>query len=361
MSDPLKTQLDRREFIRQTFAFSALAALAPGSTLVKHGGNDSPPPNPASEHILMIGDWGTATDVKQQISVAEGMKKFVDSQHVHPEALLLLGDNWYGPIAGAVDSSRWRTQFEEMYPASYFPGPVYAVLGNHDYEFRISRSRPYNKVQMQLDYASHVKGTRWKMPSRWYTFMYPEHNPMITFICLDTNIPGSKSGDPYPWRDTLPFSYTMSDDHQKEQDAWFRAELAKPRKTPFLAVAAHHPLYSNGGHRDNPTLINNWDRLLRQYKVDFYIAGHDHDLQHLEFAGHPTSFVVSGGGGAELTDMVVRTETRGPFGNSMLGFTDMEITPGEIIMRHFNHDAQELHAFRKPPGGVAEILKPLAS
>jgi Calcineurin-like phosphoesterase len=70
-----------------------------------------------------------------------------------------------------------------------------------------------------------------------------------------------------------------------------------PRTTRFLAVAAHHPLYSNGKHRDNPKLIAPWDFLLRRKNVDLYLSGHDHDLQQLEFKGHPTSFVISGGGG----------------------------------------------------------------
>jgi hypothetical protein len=67
-----------------------------------------------------------------------------------------------------------------------------------------------------------------------------------------------------------------------------------------LAVAAHHPLYSNGKHRDNPKLIAPWDFLLRSKNVDLYLSGHDQDLQHLEFKGHPTSFVISGGGGGKI-------------------------------------------------------------
>jgi 3',5'-cyclic AMP phosphodiesterase CpdA len=67
----------------------------------------------------------------------------------------------------------------------------------------------------------------------------------------------------------------------------------------IFRVAAHHHLYSNGQHRDNPKLIAQWDYLLRRHNVDLYLSGHDHDLQHLEFKGHPTSFIISGGGGAE--------------------------------------------------------------
>ncbi len=47
-------------------------------------------------------------------------------------------------------------------------------------------------------------------------------------------------------------------------------------------------------------LIRDWDPLFHKYRVDLFLAGHDHDLQHLEFQGHPTSHFLSGGGGADL-------------------------------------------------------------
>jgi hypothetical protein len=96
------------------------------------------------------------------------------------------------------------------------------------------------------------------------------------------------------------------------QPRWLEAELEKPRSTPFLALSAHHPLYSNGIHRDNPKLIAQWDSLLRRHKVDLYFSGHDHDLQHLEFKGHSTSFVISGGGGAKLVGWTTSPRERGP-------------------------------------------------
>ena len=57
-------------------------------------------------------------------------------------------------------------------------------------------------------------------------------------------------------------------------------------------------------------MIKRWEPLIRQAKVDFWITGHDHDLQHIEFANHPTSFVISGGGGAELVDWTTPPEKR---------------------------------------------------
>ena len=345
MPDFLKSAISRRTFLRQTVAFSALAALSSADMLAQAAGHDSPAPNPASPHMLMVGDWGTNKYLGQQIAVANGMKKFVDDSKVHPGALFMLGDNWYGSLIGGVDCPRWQTQFEQMYPVSYFPGKAYAVLGNHDYEYKIAL-----KVETQLAYAAHAKGTRWTMPGNWYTFKYPENDPVITFICVDTNLPGTKG-------DFFGTGITMSKEKRDEQDTWLRAELAKPRTTPFVAMVGHHPLYTNGIHRDNEILINGWDKLLRQYKVDFYITGHDHDLQHIEFAGHPTSFVVSGGGGAELVDWTTAPEKRGPYGGKVLGFTDLELTKDAVILRHFDQNAKELHAFRKTPDGKVDLLR----
>jgi tartrate-resistant acid phosphatase type 5 len=343
---PHNPRLNRREFLRQTFAFSALAAIAPGAILHAQGTATAPPPDPAAPHMLTIGDWGTDKYLDQQIAVANAMKKWVDIHQVHPGALFLLGDNWYGNMGIGYESARWQKQFEQMYPVSYFPGPAYAVLGNHDYEHKIS-----NKVDLQLGYAAFAKGTRWTMPARWFTFNYPEKNPVTKFICLDSNLPGTKS-DPFPW------STTMSHKHKDEQNEWFKAELAKPRTTPFVTVVAHHPLYTNGVHKDNKLLIGEWEDMVKQAKVDFWLTGHDHDLQHIEFANHPTSFVISGGGGAELVEWSTAPEKRGPYGGKVLGFTDIEFKPDGIIMRHIDQNAKTLHAFRKLPDGKVELFLP---
>jgi tartrate-resistant acid phosphatase type 5 len=139
----------------------------------------------------------------------------------------------------------------------------------------------------------------------------------------------------------------VSDEHD-EQQHWLEAELEKPRSTPFLALAAHHPLYSNGKHRDNPKPIARWDSLLRRQKVDLYLSGHDHDLQHHEFEGHPTSVIISGGGGAEPVGWTTSPEERGPWGLRAVGFTGLQISKEELVIRHIGKDASVLYEFKKP-------------
>jgi tartrate-resistant acid phosphatase type 5 len=331
-------ELNRRRFLRQSFAFSALASFGSLSCLA-----DSVKSDPAAAEMLVLGDWGYE-DFKAQSQVAAGLRAYSKQHSVHPQALLMLGDNWYGELAGGAGSARWQTQFEQMYPASDFPGPAYAVLGNHDYQ-----KWPESKVDAELEYARSGR-TRFTMPSRWYRFEFPAKNPLITFLALDSNMP--KDG----FKEWLGKDFTLTPQQQAEQLAWFEAELKRPRTTPFLAVMAHHPVYSDGPHGDHPVLVREWDPLFRKYHVNLYLAGHDHDLQHLEFAGHPTSVFLSGGGGADLYPLKIEPSLRGPYAQKVYGFSHISVSPRQMTLRHLDQNGNTLHAFTKTPEGNVTIV-----
>jgi tartrate-resistant acid phosphatase type 5 len=198
-------ELNRRRFLRQSFAFSALASFGSLSSLA-----DSTKSDPAAAEMLVLGDWGYE-DYKAQSQVAAGLRSYSKQHSVHPQALLMLGDNWYGELAGGAGSPRWQTQFEQMYPASDFPCPAYAVLGNHDYQ-----RWPESKVDAELEYARSGR-TRWTIPSRWYRFEFPTKNPLITFLALDSNMP--KDG----FKELIGKDFTLTPQQQAEQLAWFEA------------------------------------------------------------------------------------------------------------------------------------------
>jgi tartrate-resistant acid phosphatase type 5 len=333
--------LSRRRFLRQSFAFSALASLGSFSGLA-----GSVPSDPAAAQLLVLGDWGYE-DPTAQSQVAAGLRAYAKQRSVHAQALFLLGDNWYGELAGGAGSPRWQTNFEEMYPASDFPCPAYAVLGNHDYQ-----RWPESKVDAELEYArsgrSGAAATRWTMPSRWYRFEFPAKDPLVTFLALDSNM--SRADGKEKGRD-----FTLTPQQQAEQLAWLEAELKRPRTTPFLGVIAHHPVYSDGPHGDHPVLIRDWDPLFRKYQVDLYMAGHDHDLQHLEFEGHPTSHFLSGGGGADLYSLKVDPSQRGPYAQKVYGFSHISVTAQLMTLRHLDQNGNTVHAFTKTPEGTIAI------
>ena len=243
----------RRQFL-QTFGFSAAALLAGRFDLRAASQVDA-----KAQHLFLLGDWGAVNPEPQQ-QVARAMISYAQGQAIQPAALLLLGDNFYG-------------QFEETYPASQFGGPCYALLGNHDYNVE-----PAGKCEAQLAYAAAHPGTRWTMPAKWYRFDFPQARPLVTFLMLDSN-----------YQKATADKLSLTEEERVAQAQWLKAELASPRTTPYLVVCGHHPLYSNAG--DGAKLISEWDGLFREHGAHLYFCGHIHDLEHLEFDGHPTSFV----------------------------------------------------------------------
>ena len=324
------TPISRRRALQQTFFFSAALALgsrarlAPAQEITAAAGDS---------HFLMIGDWGSGAGPAQR-AVAAGLKGYVTTLGKAPDGLFLLGDNFYGAFPGGLESPRWREGFEEMYPASVFPGPCWAVLGNHDYD-----DEPVTKIAAELAYAGHRPGTRWTMPAKWYRFEWPTVNPLFTCLVLDSN-----------WKNR---AVSLTPDERIQQAAWLEAELKKPRTTPWRIVLGHHPLYSNGQHGDHPHLSEEWGPLFETHGVDCYFAGHDHDLQHLEFEGRRTSFVVSGGGGARVRDL--KNEGRGPFSRAVYGFTHLQVGREKLVVRHLDANQKLLHTFHRTPDGQVHI------
>jgi tartrate-resistant acid phosphatase type 5 len=336
----MSQRYSRRDFLKQSFCFSALALGGGLDSLFAGGVGTGIELAPDAHHLFAFGDWGQESHQSQQRAVARAMQQYATKHGIRVETLLLLGDNWYGGLSGGVDSSRWKDQFEDVYPAVAFPGKCYAVLGNHDYE-----NRPDSKAEAELKYAT-KGGSRWTMPAKWYSFSFPESDPMIRWIALDSNHPGHHFFFDTP---------TLAHEEMEAENLWLRNELAQSSSALYTAVLAHHPIFSNGDHGDTPSLIEDWEPLLRERKVHLYLSGHDHDLQHLEFEGNPTSYVISGGGGASLRNLKRNPSARGPYGLKVAGFTHIEVNRERMVVRHVDTTTTVLHGFSKTPAGEVSL------
>jgi tartrate-resistant acid phosphatase type 5 len=323
------TPLSRRRAIQTLFCSSAALAL--------NVRPDRAAAAIAQEalHVLMIGDFGTGS--ANQVKVSQAMQKFVTDSGAKPAGLWMLGDNFYSldKSGFSTESKRWSHDIEEMYPTSVFPGPMWAVLGNHDYH-----DNPGGE-KVQLAYAQ-KPGVRWKMPAKWYRFdLGPLDKPLVTFICLDSNLPAVSGA---PDKKTKKPRSSMTATEEQEQLLWLKAELAKPR-APFTIAVGHHPLYSNGSHGDTKELLAQWEPLFQEHKVHAYLCGHDHDLQHLEMADRFTTHLLSGGGGASTRQLP--NERKMPFGKDVHGFTHLQITAEELIFTHHSAEGAALHTVTK--------------
>lgn len=329
--------IDRRRALKTLFCSSAFLSLNLrdlGAIESVHGeGLD----------LLMIGDYGTTGS--DQRAVAAAMRRYCETLKLTPDAMLMLGDNFYSAAKDgfSVHSTRWKETFEDVYPADAFPNACWAILGNHDYHDNAGGE------QVQLEYAKQA-GTRWKMPSKWYRFdLGPADQPWVTFIALDSNLPAVSGGkDKKTGKDRA----SLNEAEVAVQREWFKAEL-KSKRAPFTVVMAHHPLYSNGDHGDTKALIESWGPLLQEHRVHAYLCGHDHDLQHLELEGLHTSFVLSGGGGAKTRALESPREM--PYGRDIYGFTHLRIEPERMVFTHLDTTATPVHRFTKRADGGFEV------
>jgi len=138
----------------------------------------------------------------------------------------------------------------------------------------------------------------------------------------------------------------MHEDEQAKQMVWLKEQLASKR-AKFTVVCGHHPIYSEGPHGDTPELVKELAPLLQEHGVHVYLCGHDHDLQHMELDGQKTSFVLSGGGGQELTNH--HDPRPGAVAFKAHGFSHLSLKGDELTIRHISSDGQVLHAFVKKP------------
>ena len=290
-------------------------------------------------NLLAWGDWGVDSPDRQQ--VADSMAAYAAKSAAPMDAALVLGDNFYVPLHSADDPA-FQTLFEKTYDAKRMNFPFFCLLGNHDYEMLDGHVR----YEWEMKYAATHPDSRFKLPAEWYRLDLPADHPLVTILLLDSDKEGvGKQG-------FMPAS--QWDDELR----WINAQLSGPRAA-WTICCAHHTVYSNGNKGDNGILVEDWAGLFKKYKVDFYLCGHDHTLQHLEVPGAFSSFVVSGGGGAKRDQML--RDNRGPFSRSEAGFAAFTITPGAADVRLLAENGSILHEFVRTKAGAVRIIQDSSS
>lgn len=347
------TPFTRRRALRTLFCSSAALSL----NLNQQAAAQKVPVE--ALHFLAIGDFGTGG--ADQRRVAQAMAEFRRAHDLSFEGLLMIGDNFYGPVhphpnkdgkrsSGeaapfTADSARWSKDIEEMYSAADFDCPMLAVLGNHDYHDNSGGEKA------QLGYAK-KDGVRWTLPAKWYRRDFAHNGQsLLTLLCLDSNL-REVSG-----KNRLTGQYSRASltiEEERRQMEWLRDELARPR-APFTLVMAHHPLYSNGDHGDTAQLIEAWEPLFQEHRVHAYLCGHDHDLQHLELEARFTSHVLSGGGGARTRKLEQDNQRPMPYGNDVHGFTHLSVAADGLTLAHHDTTGKLLHRFTKRADGRVDL------
>ena len=247
--------------------------------------------------VLAFGDFGDGSE--RQAKMAAAMGRYHDKHRF--DLAVTLGDNFYPAGMSGPTDPRWERDFERLY------GPmriqIFPSLGNHDW---VLTDSPVAEILRT------AKSSTWRMPAGRYTFVAGP----VQFFAIDTNLV------------------------TRAQLEWLDRELGASRAR-WKVVYGHHPIFSSGLHGDHAGLRDALLPLLRG-RAQLYLAGHDHNLEHLQPDGG-VHFAVVGGGGA-----APRAMTAGPrsqFASSQTGFAVIEASRSALALQLVGEDLQTVHRF----------------
>ncbi len=271
-----------------------------------------------SLNFLVISDWGGKAG-KTQVAVADQMGRVAAAQK--SSFVITCGDNYHGSGIASAESSRWKTEFEDVYQAPSLMIPWYASLGNHD-----------NRGDADAEIAYSKLSPRWKMPARYYTHTEKiDGTNEALFVHLDTS-PFVAS---YHKKDSV---YRVQGQDPKAQLRWLDSVLAASHAR-WKIVIGHHPVYSSAPmHGDTKELVADVLPVLEKRGVELYFCGHDHVLEHLVHGR--LNFFVCGGGSSHRT---VRDRADVRFDAGSAGFLSMTLTAAEAKAAFINDEGVELY------------------
>jgi len=246
--------------------------------------------------VLAFGDFGSGG--QGQKDVAASMLQYHRQRPF--DFAITVGDNFYNKGMKGVDDPRWKTWWDQLYDALGIQ--FYATLGNHDYGFPES-------PEAEIRYSK--KSPSWRMPATQYTFTAG----WVQFFAIDSAV-------------MTPY-----------QLEWLKKALDSS-SYGWKVVYGHHPIYSHGQHGNSREMIRELLPVIKD-RADVYLAGHDHDMQHLRPEGN-LHFFVSGTGGKLRA---IKPGPRSLFAKSTLGFLVLEADKSSLKMTFVDKTLKPIYEY----------------
>lgn len=277
---------------------------------------------PNALHFIVMGDWGRNGENYQKEVAAEMGKAAHD---LDASFVIATGDNFYPYGVQSVQDFQWISCFETIYTAQSLHVKWYPVLGNHDYASNPDAQVEYSKIS-----------SRWSMPSRYYskTFTIGKDTVLIAFLDTDP-IEKQLRGAPF---DSVKYIKGAVE----KQKLWLENLFANSKATWKIAVG-HHPLYTGGWRKDSEDTKRMkafLEPVFTKYKVDVYIAGHEHHLEYTKPEG-PTHYIISGA--ASEARPVALNLNGGKFAAGTQGFCTFSLTTDTLLVQFIDYKGRILN------------------
>ncbi|MGN7884986.1 metallophosphoesterase family protein [Dyadobacter sp. 22481] len=289
-------------------SFKYLPAPKPSGKYPYHLDLESIDPVPDQNKLAfhMVGDTGSIrTPDFQKLVVGEMVKQFEAAEKTgyEPQFLFHLGDVVYNH----GEASQYQRQFFEPYQK--YPGPIFAIPGNHDSDINPDSPVRYNSLdafkavfcdteRRTVSFSGNAARKSMVQPNVYWTLL----TPLANIIGMYSNV--TKFG-------------VVTD----EQRDWLvrelkRADSERPDKAVILCL--HHSPYSADiNHGSSMPMIELLEGVFEETGIypDIVFSGHVHSYQrfsrHYPGGGHGSGrvlpFIVAGSGGYDELHPVAYT------------------------------------------------------
>jgi predicted phosphodiesterase len=190
--------------------------------------------------------------------------------------LIHTGDVVYETDSSDVQNSYLR-KFFEPFSLLLHQGPIYTVLGNHDYDSTVQwEGAPFYDYAFPPFPDPNFSYPETRRGNQYYAISYQD----IQFLMLDTHIFAGGSG-------------------RDEQDAWLQSRLDDPRFRVTIPIFHVAPFSSSIVHPDDGKPVRlSWNWRFEEANVPLVLSGHFHHYERLISNG--ITYIVSGGGSSTL-------------------------------------------------------------
>jgi tartrate-resistant acid phosphatase type 5 len=315
--------MKRRDFVRTSLGVSLLnpleALAEPKVTYLESEDltGQAAIPDTFSLSFMALGDWGRNGEYLQ-LEVGKQMGKW--GKENRNNFVVSVGDNFYPKGVISEHDPLWHYSFENVYTAYSLQCDWYSILGNHDY---------MSDPDAQIRYTSISR--RWKMPARYYSkeIQLGRENAKVLLVMIDTN----------------KMIFDADKEDADKQLVWIKDTLKNcSPEVKWKIVIGHHPSYTVGPRIQNYETLSirkYLDQVFEDHKVDVYLSGHEHSMQHLKPEKRYTHHFISGAGSE------ISTVTKGvPFSRfeaAENGFMYFSLDRKRLAVKAINHEGKVLY------------------
>jgi len=288
-------------------------------------------------HFVAIGDWGSGKTSQEEVAAAIGEFCLLN----RCDFIISTGDNFYHDgVASPVDPN-FDTRWKDMYShPSIADLDWYLTVGNHDHH--------YDHEWYQVEYSAFE--SRWKLPCLTHSFNVSTSVAVFGRICVR----GLATSAMFVLVDTVSIRDDKNDAAVMKD--LFESELVAARDNDWKIAIGHFPCHSCGHYSGISSTREEIQPIMNAQNVDFYLAGHDHNIQHWSTRGNPSApdHIVTGAGGqsayGQSDSHVAENEALGmelDFFTKHYGFAFFSVSKTEIKVSFVDGEGSVLYEYTR--------------